>query len=103
MTAVFKTHLKALVLNKAAAEGESITQTKIQEETGLSLPTIARWYSGELDRIEADAVERLMDYLQCSITDLVTVQSVDEGYKRPTKSPRGRGRPKATQKDKIAS
>lgn len=94
MPAIFKTHLKTLVLNKAAAEGEPITQTEIQKATGLSFPTIARWYDGELDRIEADAIARLMNWLQCSMTDLVTVQTVGEDYARPVKAVRGRGRPK---------
>lgn len=101
MPAIFKTHLKALVLNKAAAEGEAITQTKIQEETGLSLPAIARWYSGEMDRIDADAVERLMNYLECSISDLITVKKVDEDHTKPAKKPRGR--PKTKQNNNLGA
>jgi DNA-binding Xre family transcriptional regulator len=90
MAAVFKSHLKALILNKAAAEGEPINQTQIHEATGLSLPAIARWYGGELDRIEADPLMRLMNYLGCDIGDLISVQEVGEDHARPVKGTRGR-------------
>lgn len=98
MPAVIKSHLKALVLNKAAAEGEPINQTQIHEATGLSLPAIARWYNGELDRIEADPLLRLMNYLQCEIGDLISVEEVDED--RPGKPAKGtRGRPRKVKSD----
>lgn len=75
MSAIFKIHLKTLVLKKAVEIGEIITQKEIQAQTGLSLPTISRWLGGELDRIDAETVGKLTKYLECEMSDLVTIQS----------------------------
>lgn len=91
MAAVIKSHLKSLVLKKAAAEGEPINQTQIHEATGLSMPAVARWYGGELDRIEADPLMRLMKYLGCKIEELISVEEVaDDRPQKPTTGKRGR-------------
>lgn len=73
MAKVFKTHLKTLMLKKAVEVGESITQKQVSEETGLSYPTISRWHSGEIDRMEAVSVSVLMDYFGCGLCDLIEV------------------------------
>jgi DNA-binding Xre family transcriptional regulator len=78
MAAKFRIHLKQLVLNKAAKTGESILQKDIQEQTGLSLPTIGRWMSGDVDRIEAETISRLTKYLGCKMSDLVELDDTED-------------------------
>lgn len=75
---VFQTHVKQLVLNKAAQEGDSISQREVAAQTGLSLPTITNWFSGRVTRVEADTIGKLCAYLGCEMTDLITLQSSDE-------------------------
>jgi len=73
----FRTHLKQLVLNKAAKMGNTISQREVAEQTGISLPAVNRWFSGKVDRIEADTAGRLCVYLGCEMTDLVSLQAGD--------------------------
>lgn len=74
----FQIDLKKLMLQKAANTGEPISQKDVAEVTGLSLPTIGKWFnSGGLDRIDADTVGNLCAYLGCEMTDLITLQSSD--------------------------
>jgi DNA-binding Xre family transcriptional regulator len=67
----FKSNLKRLILKKSFEMGEPLTQKEIAEATGLSLPTIARWYKGDVDRLEAETVVKLMTYFECEFDDLV--------------------------------
>lgn len=69
--ATFKTHLKELMLKKSVELQEPLNRSRVAEATGLSLPTISRWYDGSVDRIEAPTVERLKAFFGCSFSDLV--------------------------------
>lgn len=75
MAARFKIHFKQLVLEKAAKSGDSILQKDIQQHTGLSLPTIGRWMSGDIDRVEPETLSRLTKYLECNLCDLIELDS----------------------------
>lgn len=77
MAATFKVHLKKLVLQKALETGDMATQKEIHEATKLSLPTIGRWMSGEVDRVEAETVSRLTKYLGCNMFDLIELEERD--------------------------
>lgn len=74
----FQVHLKQLVLNKVPQVGHTISQREVAEEAGVGLPTVNRWFSGEVDRIEADTVGKLCAYLGCEMTDLITLQSSED-------------------------
>ncbi len=76
LMAKFRTNLKALMLRKSAEIGEPITQKEVADATGLSLPTVARWYHSDVDRIEPNTVSALTKYLNCTFDELVAV--VDE-------------------------
>lgn len=69
--AVFKTNLKPLMLQKSVELGYALTQKEVAEATGLSLPTLSRWYKGEIDRLEAETAAQLMKYFGCDFSDLV--------------------------------
>lgn len=73
LMAKFKTNLKALMLRRAAELGEPITQKEIAEATGLSLPTIGRWYKSDIDRIEPNTISALTKYFNVTLSDLVEV------------------------------
>lgn len=67
----FKSNLEALVLKKSAERGKRITQRELAEATGLSLPTIGRWYKSDVDRIDLATVAPLTKFLGCSFGELV--------------------------------
>lgn len=73
LMARFKTNLKALMLRRAAELGEPITQKEIADQTGLSLPTVARWYHSDIDRIEPNTIAVLTKYFNVTLSDLVEV------------------------------
>jgi DNA-binding Xre family transcriptional regulator len=70
----FKTHLKTLMLKKAHEQGNTLSQRQIQEATGISQPTLSRWYQGSIDRLDYDTVKKLMAFFECSFSDLVSVE-----------------------------
>lgn len=70
----FKTHIKELMLKKSVKVGDRVTQQQVAEATGLSLPTIGRWYRGEVDRIEKDTVLKFMKFFDCAFEDLISFE-----------------------------
>jgi DNA-binding Xre family transcriptional regulator len=70
----FKSHLKELMLKKSVKMGDRLTQQEVADATGLSLPTIGRWYRGEVDRIEKDTVSKFMKYFDCAFEDLISFE-----------------------------
>lgn len=78
MAVKFKVHFQKLVLKKAAETGVPILQKDIQRDTGLSLPTIGRWISGDVDRVEPQTLYRLTKYLECGICDLIELEESEE-------------------------
>lgn len=71
--ASFRSHLKKLMLEKSLRDGVQLSQTRVAKDSGVSLPTVQRWYNGGFDRIDADTVKRLMSYFDCTLTELIEV------------------------------
>jgi DNA-binding Xre family transcriptional regulator len=69
--AAFKSNLKQLMLEKSVIVGHSLTQTEVSAQTGLSLPTISRWYQSSINKLEIETVSRLVNYFGCKFGDLV--------------------------------
>jgi DNA-binding Xre family transcriptional regulator len=67
----FKTNLKQLMLKKSVELGQPLNRSDIAEATGLSLPTISRWYKGEVKTVESDTIGALMKFFNCDFIDLV--------------------------------
>lgn len=68
---IIKSRLRLLMAKKSMELGRTLTQKELAEKTELSVPTIARWVSGDLERVEADTLGRLLEYFDCSMDDLV--------------------------------
>lgn len=75
----FRSNLKQLMLKKSVELGEPLNQSKVAEHTGLSLPTIGRWYKDDVDRLEAGTIAKLCDFLGCTFEELVTFLPDEEG------------------------
>lgn len=73
LMARFKTNLRTLMLKKSVELDRQLSRSDIAAETGLSLPTISRWYKGDIDRIEPETASKLMKYFEVSFADLVEV------------------------------
>jgi transcriptional regulator with XRE-family HTH domain len=76
---MFRSRMPILLAEKEMRDKRRITQREIARETGLARATIGSWMSHEgMPRLDAGTVKALMDYFDCSIENLVTVES-DEG------------------------
>ena len=69
--AIIKSRLRLLMAKKSMELGRTLTQRELAKETGLSIPTIARWVSGDLERVEADTLGALIEYFGCRLEDLL--------------------------------
>lgn len=68
---MFKTNLRELMLKKSVELGYALNRSQVAEATGLSLPTISRWYDGRVERIEAPTIAKLKEFFGCKFEDLV--------------------------------
>lgn len=46
----------------------------LARETGLNRGTITRLYHETAERVELDVIEKLCDYFQCDIADLLEIE-----------------------------
>ncbi len=72
----FKTNLKSLMLKKSVEVDKALNRSDVAKATGLSIPTVSRWYEGRVDRLESETIERLKSFFNCEFDDLV--EYVDE-------------------------
>jgi DNA-binding Xre family transcriptional regulator len=70
--------LLILVTEKEQREKQRITQTKLAQEIGVSIHTIGSWLRNDVTKFEAPIVERLCEYFQCELWDLLVLEEIDE-------------------------
>lgn len=82
---IMKSRLKQLMLERAAQEGELLTQTKIAKETGLDNNTISTWMSDNpIKTINTRVAGRLCRYFGVGLGELVIFEEPEEsGDKEP--------------------
>lgn len=71
-----------LLMEKERTERRRISQSEVAREVKVANHTIANWMRDEVMKYEAPIVERLCDYFQCDLGDLLYfeyVESDDEG------------------------
>lgn len=56
-----------------------ITQKEVAEAVGVSEPTIRRWMRNEVDELSIDLLGRFLTYFECSVSDLLIEETVDDG------------------------
>lgn len=78
----FQTHLKTLILQKSALDGERITQKNIADATGIGQATISRWVSGKVHQVDVDTLTRLANYFSCSSHDILVPIQGNNGKKK---------------------
>jgi DNA-binding Xre family transcriptional regulator len=78
LMAHFRSNLKQLMLKKSVELDRSLNRSDVATATGLSLPTVSRWYKGRVEIVESNTVEKLIGFLGCTYNELVEYVS-DEG------------------------
>lgn len=73
-----------LLALKARRENRRITQRTAAEELGIPQSTFARWYHNEVTRRDDDIVLMLMEYLECSLPELLVVEEYDDEERSKT-------------------
>lgn len=48
--------------------------SKLSQDTGISRPTLTKIYNNETFRIEFETVEKLCDYFNCEVSDLMYLE-----------------------------
>ncbi|MCL6615867.1 MAG: helix-turn-helix transcriptional regulator [Anoxybacillus ayderensis] len=69
-----KTRLHVLMGEKKI---RSINQ--LSKETGITRQTLTRIYNEESNQLDFATIEKLCDYFDCDIGDLIYLQEVEEG------------------------
>jgi DNA-binding Xre family transcriptional regulator len=66
-----KNRLLQLIHERESKIGRRIKQHDIAEFAGVKDHTISAWLHGDITRFDARVVERLCDYFQCDVGDLL--------------------------------
>lgn len=67
-----------LAAAKGRREHRTITQRDLADETGLPLPTVARWHRNEVTRFDERVVLTLVSYFNVSINELLIIEDYGE-------------------------
>jgi putative transcriptional regulator len=68
-------HLTQMMLNKSAEQKKLITIDEIAKETGLGRNTLSRIKNNSDHKTTTDVIDKLCQYFDCKIEDLVTYSS----------------------------
>lgn len=74
-----------LLTEKERKEGRRILQKEIAEAVGVPNHTIGRWIRDEVERYERELMERICDYFQCDIADLLYLDPEEDGEESRSK------------------
>ena len=67
-----------LVTEKERKIGRKIKYIEIAEATGISQSVISRWMNSNIERYDAPVVEKLCEYFECDLCDLLYLERVDD-------------------------
>lgn len=70
--------LRELMATKERRTGESVTYAAINDETGISPNTLSSMATGQMKMVGLSVIERLLDYFDCAVGDLIVYEEVDE-------------------------
>jgi transcriptional regulator with XRE-family HTH domain len=73
-----RNRLLILMTEKERQLGRRITRKEIAEAIDVSQHTIASWLRNDLNKFEAHMIERLCNYFQCEIWDLLVLEEISE-------------------------
>ncbi len=71
--AKFRMRIEQLVLKKSAERGTLIDKRELAESTGVPYSTLARLYSQDFERMDAENVLKLKKYFNCTLDELIEV------------------------------
>ncbi len=66
-----------LLSEKEQQESRRITQTEIAESLGIAIHTVGRWMRNNVTKFESPIVERMCDYFDCEVGDLLYLERDD--------------------------
>jgi putative transcriptional regulator len=69
---MIRSKLKILIAQREVATGERITYESLAKAVGLSKNTLARLAETKTDRIDFLTLDKLCDYFNCDIGDLLS-------------------------------
>jgi putative transcriptional regulator len=79
MARKLRNRLLALVTERELKIGRRIKYVEIAEATGLANSIISRWMNGKVENYESRVVEKLCDYFECELWDLLVLEEVEDG------------------------
>lgn len=63
---------------KERRTGETVTYSTIQDETGISPNTLSNMATGKMKMVGISVIERLLDYFDCEVADLVVYEDIPD-------------------------
>ncbi len=69
-----KIRLNELIKEKEQEWGRSIKQYEIAQEINVPASTLSRYMNGFLSRYDGEILEKLMDYFDCELEDILVVE-----------------------------
>ena len=55
-----------------------LSQRELSRATGLSTATVNKLHNNEFDRVDAATIEKLCDYFNCEVGDLLVLKKIEE-------------------------
>lgn len=59
-----------------------LKQDKLAAELGITPGTVSRWVRNQVDRYDRDTLEKIIDYFDCGIQDILIVEGVPKNRKK---------------------
>jgi putative transcriptional regulator len=78
MARKLRNRLIHIVTDIERRESRRITNKEIADAIGVSGHTIAAWLRNDVTKFEAPIVERLCEYFQCELWDLLVLEEIPE-------------------------
>jgi putative transcriptional regulator len=73
-----KSRLLKLLLEKSNREERRITQTELAQAIKVSNNTISHLLNDELKKLDIGVIERLCEYFDCDINDLLYLEAITD-------------------------
>jgi DNA-binding Xre family transcriptional regulator len=70
-----------LLMEKEKKLGRRIKFIEISEATGLANSIVSRWMNGKIERFDSEVLEKLGDYFECDLQDILFFEMVEDEAK----------------------